>query len=447
MLMSYLPLSSHMSHGQIITAIDLGTDKCVTLIAVFDPELKQLRVVGSAAVSSRGIRKSTIVDLEQVLETITESLDAAERMAGFEVKSAFISVSGAHIQSQNSKGVVAVASPTQEITAEDVSRVIEAARAISLPADREIIHIVPRHFTVDSQEGVRDPVGMTGIRLESEAHIITGMTTALKNLDKCMRDVGLTIDGFVFSGLAASEVTITETEKELGVVVADVGAGSTNLCAFVEGALAYSAAIPIGARHITQDIALGCRVSLDTAEKIKVALSQEQDDLISPNPGESKEELQRRRKRADQLDVSKLGISEKVEILSKRAIIDGIMVPRMKEIMSLINQQLASQHLLPLVPAGIVLCGGGADTVGLTEVAKRTLNLPARIGTPQEVTGLVSDIRKPAFASAIGLLQYGRHQRGTVPSKGGIDFGSFFSKVKLGSVGSVFQKIWQSLLP
>jgi cell division protein FtsA len=329
-------------------------------------------------------------------------------MAGFEVRSAYVSISGGHISSQNSKGVVAVASPNQEIVRDDVHRVIEAARALSLPADREIIHIVPREFKVDSQEGIKDPVGMTGVRLESEAHIITSMSTALRNIEKCLHDVGLNIDGFVFSGLAASEVVLTETEKELGVVAVEIGAGSTSLCAFVEGSLAYSAALPIGARHITQDIALGCRISLDAAEKIKLALSNDPDVNLIPNPGESKEEFNKRKKKLDQLDLNALGIDEKTDVLSKRALVEGIMVPRMKEIFTMIGQHLSAKDLLPQVPAGLVLSGGGAETIGMTEVAKRTLNIPARVGRPTELLGLIHDIQKPSFATAIGLLEYGR---------------------------------------
>jgi cell division protein FtsA len=435
-----------MSRAPILTAIDVGTDKCVTLIATLDEVTHQPRVLGASAVNSRGMRKSTIVDLEQVLETVTESLDAAERMAGFDVKSAYISLSGTHIGSQNSKGVVAVAAPNQEITRLDVDRVIEAARAVSLPADREILHVIPRSFKVDSQDGIKDPVGMTGVRLEAEVHIITGMSTAIKNSEKSMRDVGLDVNGFVFSGLASSEVTITETEKELGVVVVDIGAGTTSLCAFVDGALAFSGSLPIGARHITQDIALGCRVSLDAAEKIKVSLGQDALLSVTPHPGESKEDLNKRRKKADLLDVTKLGIQESVEVLSKRALIEGIMVPRMKEIFTMIGKQLEANDLLPLVPAGLVLCGGGAETVGITEVAKRTLNLPARVAQPYEFQGLVNDIQKPSFATSLGLLSYGlRHGSGSQPAP---SFNvEMLKSIKLDQLSQKAVSFFKSLLP
>ncbi len=436
-----------MPRSSVITAIDLGTDKCVTLIATVPEEGGPLQVVGVSAVPAKGVRRSTIINLEQVLEVITESLDGAERMAGFDVKSAYVSFAGTHITSQNSKGVVAVSSPSQEITHEDVERVIEAARAVSLPSDREIIHVIPRDFKVDSQDGIKDPVGMTGVRLEAEAHIITGMSTAMRNFEKVLHDLGLSVDGFVFSGLAAAEVTLSETEKELGVVEVDMGAGSTSLCAFVEGSLTYSATIPIGARHITQDIALGCRVSLDSAEKIKLALSREENQMLSPFPGESKEELNKRRKKADELDIKSLGIEDTTEVLSKKMLVEGIMVPRMKEIFTLIGQQLGKHDLIPLVPAGLVLTGGGAETVGMVEVAKRTLNLPVRVGKPSELGGLVSDIQKPSYATSVGLLTYGRRQGGVHTVKSSFNMGSLFKGVSGGKMLQRLMSLFKSLMP
>ncbi len=434
-----------MSRSRVITAIDLGTDKCATLIATIDEETQELQVKGVAAVRARGMRKSQIVDLEQVVLTMTESLDAAERMAGFDVHSAYVSVSGTHIHSQNSKGVVAVAAPNQEITHEDVNRVIEAARAVSLPADRTIIHVIPRDFKVDSQDGIKDPIGMTGVRLESEAHIVTGMSTALKNLEKCVLDLGLSVDGFVFSGLAAAEVVVTETEKELGVVVVDIGAGSTAISVFVEGTLELSAALPIGARHITQDIALGCRVSLEAAEVIKTAISSEDIRDSKPRPGETKEDFTKRRKRADELILSDLGIMEKAEPLSKKSIVEGIMFPRMKEIFEMVNQRLDKHNLMPVVPAGVVISGGGAETVGIEEVAKRVLNLPARIGMPKELKGLTTDIHKPTFVTSIGLLEYGREHGGGTTHGGGLGVSAalkqIFSKNPIEGISSFFKSL------
>lgn len=435
-----------MSQETIITGIDIGTDKCVTLIAKVGPDQKLPKVLGVSAVSSRGMKRSQIIDLEQVLETINESLDGAERMAGLEVKQAYVSVAGSHISSLNSKGVVAVASPEQEISHEDVARVIEAARAVSLPSDKEIIHVIPNMFKVDSQDGIKDPVGMTGVRLESETHIVTAMSTALRNIEKCIEDLGVGVSGFVFSGLAAAEVVLSETEKELGVALVDIGAGSTSVCAFVDGALVYSVSIPIGARHLTQDIALGCRVSLDLAEKIKIQLSNEKNTVLKPHPGESKQEFSKRRKKADAIELSELTNGENTEVLSKEDIIEGIMVPRMQEIFSLISEKLATQDLLHDIPAGLVLTGGGSETNSIVQVAKDELKLPAHIGKPIELSGLTSDIQKPGYATSIGLLLYGKQQGGEQVSQG-------FTLPSLkfaGPSGKLFAKIgelFKSLLP
>lgn len=434
-----------MPKKRVIAAIDLGTEKCVTLIAVVDEETGELKVVGVSAVPSKGMKRSVIVDLDQVLNTISQSLDAAERMAGFDVKSVYLAVSGTHVLSKNSKGVVAVAAPDQEITSTDVDRVIEAARAISLPADRKIMHVIPRDFKVDSQEGIKDPVGMTGVRLESEAHIITGMSTSLRNLEKVINDLGLEVDGFVFAGLAASGVVLTETEKELGAIVVDMGAGTTSISAFVEGALEYSGAVPVGARHVTQDIALGCRISLDNAEKVKILLSSENFAPIKPRAGESKEELNKRRKKADVLDLARNGIQESVEELSKRTLVEGIMVPRMKEIFELIKKELAKQDLLGKVPSGIILCGGGAHTVGMVDIAKRVFNLPVRIGEPEELKGLAGDIKGPAYATSIGLLKYGKAKDGGVATGSGVS--SILESIDLKGFGEKIRSLLKSVLP
>jgi len=436
-----------MPRMSVITAIDLGTDKCVTLIATIQEGTQRLQVVGVSAVQTRGVRRSTIINLEHVMDTMTESLDGAERMAGFEVKSAYLSFAGTHISSQNSKGVVAVSSQTQEINHEDVARVIEAARAVSLPSDREIIHVIPRDFKVDSQDGIKDPAGMTGVRLEAEAHIITGMSTALRNFEKCVHNLGLVVDGFVFSGLASAEVVVSETEKELGVVVVDIGAGTTSISVYVDNALTLSATLPIGARHITQDIALGCRVSIDSAEKIKLALSKEDQNQAMPFPGESKEELNRRRKKADELDIKALGIEDTSENVSKRALVDGIMVPRMKEIFTLISRELEAHGLIGQVPAGLVLTGGGSETVGMGEVAKRLMNLPVRIGRPTELQGLVNDIQKPSFATSIGLIMYGQKQTAGIPQSSGFQLGSIFRNLPIGSVWQKIASFVKSLMP
>ncbi len=434
-----------MSKQQIITGIDLGTDKCVTLIAKIDDDRSTPKVLGVSTVSSKGMRRSQIIDLEQVLETINESLDGAERMAGLEVKEAYLSVAGTHIASFNSKGVVAVASPDQEIVPLDVERVIEAARAISLPSDKEIMHVIPNCYKVDAQDGIKDPVGMTGVRLELEAHIVTGMSTALKNIEKCVEDLGVNVSGFVFSGLAASEVVLSETEKELGVAVVDIGAGSTSICAYVDGALVYSASLPIGARHITQDIALGCRVSIDVAEQIKLNLSAEAANPLKPHPGESKQDFSMRKKRADEIKLADFSDGENNEVLSKKEIVEDIMTPRIQEIFSLVAEKLEAQDLIREIPAGLVLTGGGAETVDILPIARKELKMSARIGKPIELAGLTTEIQKPAFATSIGLLFYGKQHGGTAVTQK-----MKFPKLKIGAPTQWMSKainFVRSLLP
>ncbi|MEA2056261.1 MAG: cell division protein FtsA [Patescibacteria group bacterium] len=436
-----------MSKESVITGIDVGTDKVVSLIASYGEETGQLRVVGVSAVPAKGVRKSVIVDLESILHSIEKSLNAAERMAGFSVNSAYISVSGVQIRSRNSKGVVAVAEPDQEITSNDVARVIEAARAVSIPSEREILHVIPRYFKVDSQEGIRDPVGMTGVRLESEAHIITGMTTSLRNLKKCINDLGLTVDGFAFASLAASEVTLTETEKELGVAAVDIGAGTSSFCVFVDGALEFSGVLPVGARHISKDIAVGCRISLEGAEKLKTYLSKNGLGKLKPRSGESKRDFNNRKKQADKINLQKLGIDGNVEDISRSGVIKRIMTPRMEEIIEMLGEQLEEKELLDDIPAGLVISGGGAQTVGLIEVSKKVLRLPARVGYPNQLAGLVGEIKTPNYATSVGLLVYGQKQGGGQKVGSNINLGDIFKNINFGKVGKKIAKIFRSLMP
>lgn len=448
-----------MSKKSIVAAIDLGTDKCVTLVAALSEETHKPQIIGFAAVRSRGLKKSAIINLEEVSAALTESLDAAERMASVQISEAFVSISGLHIRSQNSKGVVAVSTPTGEITREDVEKVIEAARAVTLPNDRQIIHVVPRDFKVDSQTGIKDPVGMTGIRLESEAHIISGLTTSLKNVHKAVSDLGVEVKGFVFSGLASAMSVVTETEKELGVAAVDIGSDCTTICVYVEGCLEYSTSIPVGAKHITKDLAVGCSISLESAEKLKLSLSSKEFAPPQPKPGESKEELNRRRKLADKIDLEKLGIEEEgTKELVRSKIIDGIMVPRIKEIFTLIGTDLEKNNLLNLIPAGVVVTGGGAETVAMVETAKRTLNLPARVGKPKDLEGVTSDLTRPAFATSLGLVEYALAQGAISKPRRSMDWSAIFKNFGglnlsgltgggLGSVGDKIKKLFKSIIP
>lgn len=439
-----------MPKAHVISAIDIGTEKVTTLIVGRDENSGTLQILGASSVPSRGIKKSQVVDLEDTIEVITKSLDGAERMAGFGISSAFVSISGTHVSSQNSKGVVAVANPEGDITGADVKRVIEAARAISLPSAREVVHVIPREFKVDSQDGIKDPVGMSGVRLEAEAHIVTGSATALRNVAKCVSEVGVQVSGFVFSGLAASYSVLSETEKELGVVVLDIGAGTTAMAVFIEGSLAYSAVLPIGARHITQDIALGSHISLDSAGKVKLALSS-----YTPNShevkGETREQARERKKREDELDVRGLNLEEDIQTLSRKTLVETIIHPRLKELFEMVGSELEKEKLFALVPAGIVLTGGGALTASIVDVCKRTLSLSTRIGIPMGVKGLVEEIDNPSFAVSMGLVLYGAKEGGEEVMTGrmGKSLGSLLGRVLdlVSHTAKRLPQLFKSLLP
>jgi len=428
-----------MSKAKIISAIDVGTSKITAIIASVSEETDKISIVGACSVKSSGIKKSQIVDIEEAISAITRAIEGAERMAGSSIRSAFVSVGGIHIQSQNSKGVVAVSRPESEIVPEDLERVIEAARAISLPSAKEIIHVIPREFKVDSQEGVKDPLGKTGVRLESEAHIITGSSTAMRNLAKCINEIGVEIDGLVFSGLSASEAVLTETEKELGVCLVEIGGGTTSIAIFVDNSLAYSSVLPVGAKNITNDLAIGLRVSLDAAEKVKIALSDEnKQKQISVENEKGKKEI----------DLRKLGISEEVEKISYKTLTDGIMKPRLNEIFSLVGEELTKSGYGGATPAGIVLSGGGARTIGIIDACKRTLSLPVRIAEPEGLTGLVDDISGTEYAVSQGLVLYGVKNSDLITSSIPFDkFGKMFSRIPVKGTVNKSVDFIKSFLP
>lgn len=397
-----------MTKDKVVVAIDVGTAKIATLIASIPPE-GLAHIIGVSTLPSKGLRKGQIVDIEEATTAIIGSLEAAERMAGYQVNDAFVSIGGSHIQSQNSRGVVAVAEPNREITLSDIHRVIDAAKAVSLPSSREIIHVLPRQFTVDSQDGIKDPIGMTGVRLEVDTHIVTGGVTALRNLEKCLSEVGVDVSGFVFSGIASASAVLTETEKELGVVMVDIGSGTTDICVFVEGALSYSSVIPIGAKNITNDLAIGLRLSLESAEKIKLFLGERKKEPLLPEEVQIDKgmKVKKEKKDEDEINLSHLGIPEELTKISRRTLTEGIIRPRLNEIFSMVGMEIKKSGFPGLTPAGIVVTGGGSQTVGLVEAAKRNLSMPVRLGLPTQVTGLIDEIIHPGFATSIGLILYG----------------------------------------
>lgn len=390
-----------------IAGIDVGTSKIVTIIAsIADEDLPN--VLGVAAVSSRGVRKGQIVDIEEATSTIVESLEGAERMAGYSISSAFLSIDGAHITSQNSHGIVAVAEPHKEITTNDVARVIEAAKAINIPSTREVLHVLPREFSVDSQEGIKDPIGMTGVRLEVNTHILTASCTTLRNLEKCASLVGIDVNGFVFGGLASATSVLTDTEKELGVVLIDIGGGTIDICIYIDGALSYSSVIPVGARNITNDLAIGLRISIESGEKIKLLLNKKEAELVLPQEetSENTKKSKSKDKKNDEIDLSSLHLPEGLTKVSRKTLTEGIIRPRLNEIFEMVGLEIKKSGFGGLTPAGVVITGGGAQTKGMIEAAKRNLAMQVRIGEPTNVTGLVDEIMTSDFATSIGLVLY-----------------------------------------
>lgn len=429
-----------MSRDRVITGIDIGSTKVATLIVSVSSDEGRKNVIGAATVPSRGVRKSQIVDIDEAVAAITQSVEGAERMAGTTISSAFVSVGGTHITCQNSHGVVAVAEPEGEITVEDVKRVMEASRAISLPSSQEIIHALPRGFIVDNQE-IKDPLSMTGVRLEVDTHIITGSATSLRNLAKCVSEVGINIEQMVFSGLASSEAVLTETEKELGVILVDIGGGTTDICIYVDGALSYSAVLPIGAKNITNDIAIGLRVSLESAEKIKLFLSQKEKTPVFP------QEAKKEKTTSDELDLSSLSLTEEIKKVSRRTLVEGIIKPRLLEIFTLVSLELQKSGFLGKTPAGVVLTGGGAETVGIISACKQRLSLPVRIGIFSGFSGLVEEIQAPAYSTLVGLINFGMKTeiKKAVPLFS--DFKSFTSKIPFrGTAGKIIDLL-KSFLP
>ena len=409
-----------MAKNRIIAGIELGSSKVATLIAqvATDPVTfeSSINIVGVSSVASQGVKKGQIVDIEETVEAAISSIEAAERMAGYNLDSAYVSLGGAHIASQNSHGVVAVSDPDGEITGDDVERVIEGASAVSLPSSREVIHVVPREFIVDGEAGVKDAVGMSGVRLEVDTHIITVSSAAMKNLRKAVNEMGIEIEGLVFSGLASAEAVLSSTERELGVVVVDIGGGTTSVAAFIDGEITYSGVIPIGAKNVTNDLAIGLRVSLESAEKIKVFLSD-----VAKKGKKAKDE-------SDLLDLESLGIPE-VKNVSKRTLVDGIIRPRLNEIFTMVRLELDKVGLANRVPSGVVVTGGGAETVDVEDSARRMLSLPVRIGKPKGVGGLIDDVITPSFATCVGLIIYGAKLE---PKEGLTSFGK---RIKLPGKG------------
>ncbi|MGB9883088.1 MAG: cell division protein FtsA [Microgenomates group bacterium] len=415
----------------LICGIDIGSSKIATVVGIKQDGSDEIKIIGFNSTPARGIRKGLIVDIKEVTDCVEESVEKAERMAGHKINQAYVSVGGPHISSLNSHGIVAISNSSGEISQSDVERVIEAARAISLSSTRQIIEVVARDFMVDGQPGIKNPVGMTGVRLEVETHIITASSINLKNIERVLDDLGIENLGFVFSGLASAEAVLTNTEKELGVVLVDIGGGKIDLAIYVEGALSYSSSIAVGARHITNDIAVGLRVSLDSAEKIKLFLSK---NLTS-------------KKKPTQLNFNELNLPEQLTEVSLKTLVDGIIAPRLEEIYKLIFEEIEKSGFAQMVPSGLVITGGGALTVGMLETGKRVVGLPIRIGIPDKLTGLIDETTDPQYASTIGLLLYGSQNLSNYQNPGMKNFGKILKEFDLGGSLTKIKDFFKQFIP
>jgi len=371
-----------------IVSIDVGTTKVCTLVGKTDDE-GTLRIVGVGVVPSQGLRKGVVVNVNEATEAIAASVEKAQRISGHEIQRALVGIAGAHISSFNSRGVVAV-SRGQSITQDDIDRVLDAALAIAIPHNREVIHIVPRGYIVDGQDGVRDPLGMHGFRLEVEAHIITGAATSIHNLGKCINQVGIEVDEFVLAPLASGEAVLTSNEREMGVVLADIGGGTTDMAIFIEGSIWHTAVLAIGGNHLTNDIAVGLRAPFDTAKGIKEKYGYARSEGIVAN---------------ETIDVAVFGEDSWQAI--PRRFLSEIIEARASEIFNLMLQEVKRSGYDGLLPAGAVLCGGSSQLGGMRELGRDILQLPTRVGKPRDLQGLVDMLSSPAYATGVGLLLWG----------------------------------------
>ncbi len=394
--------------ANIITAIDIGSTKIATVIAGIDDSSSSVKVLGECTVPSSGVRKGEITSIDDVVNAISASLNGAERMAGIRVPSAYVSVNGKNILSNNNKGVVTTSDV--EITEDDVFRALEQAKTVSIPNSREILHAIPREFVVDQQNGIKVPIGMTGSRLEVDTHIISFPQTTRYNLEKCIQSNGLKLDGIVFTGWAAAQAVLTNTEKELGVLLLDFGGGTVSITLFEEDAIAYSAVLPYGGSNITRDLAGVLKVSLEDAENLKLHAAS----LLKTNDGkyilddkvdDRSREGEEMSDISDIIDVSKFNI-EGVKTISRKLFL-SVIEERVQEIFEFIIENVQSAGFNYKLPAGVVITGGSSQLPFISTMSKKTFGVSARVAHPNVLKGLVDGISDPEFSVVQGLILYG----------------------------------------
>lgn len=375
----------------LMVAIDIGTSKVVTIIGEVTTDNK-INIVGVGSHPSTGLKRGVVVNIESTVQSIQRAVEEAELMAGCEVYSAFTGIAGSHIRSINSHGIVAIRD--REVTQTDVDRVIDAAKAVAIPADQKILHILPQEFIIDNQDSIREPIGMSGVRLESKVHIVTGAVSAAQNIVKCLKRCGLAVSDIVLEQFASSHSILTEDEKELGVCMIDIGGGTTDIAIFTDGAIRHTAVIPIAGDQVTNDIAIALRTPARNAEDIKIKYSCAVQDLADSN---------------QMIDIPTVG-ERMGRHLSKRALAE-VVEARYEELFALVAAEIRRSGLENFIAAGLVLTGGGSKVEGAVELAERIFKMPVRLGAPQYVMGMQEVVNNPIYATGVGLLLYGMQQR------------------------------------
>ncbi len=382
-----------MARTTYYTGIDIGSSKVRVIVAQKGGrEEEPFTILGVGTAPMRGMQKGVITDVEEAVQALSRALMAAEQVSGVPIERAYVSINGSHISSQNSRGVIAVSRADGEITPEDVARVVNAAQAISLPVNREILHVLPQDFIVDGQEHIHDPSGMTGVRLEVEAHIIDGSAPFIKNLTKVVNQAGVHIDDFVFAPLAAATALLEKQQKELGVVLVDLGAGTTSMVVYEESALLHTNVLPVGSSHITNDIAIGLRTAIEVAEAIKTEHGTALPAEVKP----------------DEMVVIDAGNNEQESV--SRQEVANIISARLEELFAFVDKELKKINRSGLLPAGVILTGGGAHLPGIVDIAKKRLRLPVHIGRPEKLVGVVDNINDPEYVVALGLVFWALEQ-------------------------------------
>lgn len=372
---------------EIIFGLDIGTTKVCALVG--EVRGNQLQIIGMGVQPARGMRKGMVIDVAEASVAIAKAVEEAEQTSGYDLSQALVSMAGEHISSLNNRGVVGIGRDGAGVNADDIGRALDAAQAIPIPHNRQIVHLIPRSYTVDEQSNVRSPLGMHGFRLEVEAHIVTGASPALLNLAHCAKNVGIRSEAFILNALASAEAVLEPTEREMGVVIADIGGGTTDIALYTGGNVWHTAVIPVGGYHITNDVAIGLRAPYDVAEMVKVRYGDCRPDQIDP---------------AIMFTVEPFG-GEKIQVSRKD--LAHVVEARVEEIFNLVLQEIERSGYDGLLPAGIVLTGGTAQLRGIADIAERILNVPARVATPKNLVGLVDSLRSPAFATSVGLLRWG----------------------------------------